>query len=64
MAFAVIRVAQFQSACGHAMKAHHQQFFAAMALPVALDVVCQCSNIARVVVVVVDKAKLWHPTGA
>ena len=47
-----------QGALGHAVKAHDQLFRLAMGLPVRLNAARQCIDIARCVVVMVDKPKL------
>ena len=60
----MVGVAQFQGSSWYAVKAHHQQFVATVSLPVALNDVSQCSDIARVGVVVVDKAQLRYAASA
>ena len=46
------------------MKAHYQQFVATVSLPVALNAVGKRRNIARVVMVIVDKAQLGYAASA
>ena len=46
------------------MKAHDQQFIAAVGLPVALNAVGKCCDIAWVIVVIVDKAQLGDAASA
>ena len=60
VAFAVVDVTQVQCALGHAVKTHHQLVGPPIGLPVFLDAGGQGADVARVVVVVVDKAQLGN----
>ena len=59
MAFAVVRVAQFERALGYAVKAHHQHFGLATDSPVGADFVGQCVDVAGCIVVMVDESEFW-----
>ena len=57
---AVVRVAELQGALGHAVKAHHELLGLSVFLPVMANLRGQRMDVASVVVVLVDKAKLGN----